>query len=471
MPYSINPSSTVGLHDRLAAALPSCRDRFAAALQAANENMRSRRMTLGGQKPLEVALSALLLEQTDVAQLRELSERLHSLIEHVVEMLLADRDQLRRFFPDLQRIFPYLAKTRGAETWQVLTRYDAAVTPDGGLKIMELNTACPGAFLISEAVSRVTREGFQSIGSVAVDPDTTEIATVQQNSVADGLLHVEKRSGIEPGAIGILNDENELAFELDHLAASLRERGRNAIVADARQLQLRGDRLYYGDDYLSVVFNKFRISTPNSPNHCWRPGFESRYAAFLDAQRQGQVVSVNNLVGITVAENKSLLALLHDPEVLNNLTNHEQRIVRQHVLWTARLADARADFHGQPIDLLPYVKANRERFVIKPANEGRGFGVVVGKYCTADQWNAALQVREDLPQVVQEYAETLAFPVVCDRGGTVTARSMFLTLGLATICGRYQGLVSRVSASPITNVAREGFGQAVFVSTNSRPVG
>ena len=45
---------------------------------------------------------------------------------------------------------------------------------------------------------------------------------------------------------------------------------------------------------------------------------------------------------------------------------------------------------------------------------------------------------------------------------------MFLTVGLSTICRSYEGVVSRVSANPVTNVAREGFGQAVFVSTNNR---
>ena len=80
----------------------------------------------------------------------------------------------------------------------------------------------------------------------------------------------------------------------------------------------------------------------------------------------------------------------------------------------------------------------------------------------------ACQVREDMPQVVQEYVEALTFPVICNRQGTVAARPMYLTLGLATIDGRYVGLVSRVSANAVTNVAREGYGQAVFVASNHR---
>ncbi|NIP87432.1 MAG: hypothetical protein GTO03_18515 [Planctomycetales bacterium] len=101
--------------------------------------------------------------------------------------------------------------------------------------------------------------------------------------------------------------------------------------------------------------------------------------------------------------------------------------------------------------------------MIKPANEGRGFGVVIGKYCSQQEWDAACQLQENVPQVVQEFAETLTFPVVSHRGGRVHADPMYLTLGLGILAGRYDGLVSRISTNPVTNVAREGFGQAVFV--------
>jgi hypothetical protein len=40
---------------------------------------------------------------------------------------------------------------------------------------------------------------------------------------------------------------------------------------------------------------------------------------------------------------------------------------------------------------------------------------------------------------------------------------MYLTLGLASVCGRFRGVLSRVSASRITNVAREGYVQGVLL--------
>jgi hypothetical protein len=468
MAYRIDPTATVDFHDRLATALPAIEDQCARSLAAANGEMHQKNLCLARQKPLEVALSALLLDEADVKQFEMLALRLHALIEQVLDYLIRRPDALDHHFPDLRRIFPFFAKTSGLPTWQALARYDAAVQPDGGVKIMELNTACPGAFMISEAVSQVTQHGFQRLDRALIELDDLAIGSVRPRRLRDKLLGVEEASGIEQGTIGILHDENELSFELRNLADSFRAAGREAILADARELKLENGRLTHEGRYLSLVYNKFRISTPNSPNHCWRDGFESRYSAFLEAQKEGLVVSVNNLVGLTVGESKALLAVLRHPEVQRELSDDDKRLIENHVLWTARLQDAQIDFHGEMIDLLPYVLQHRERFVIKPANEGRGFGVVVGKYCDAETWTEACQLQDDVPQVVQEYAETLTFPVVSDRFGRVTADRMFLTVGLSIICGSYEGVVSRISASPVTNVAREGFGQAVFVSTNNR---
>ena len=141
-------------------------------------------------------------------------------------------------------------------------------------------------------------------------------------------------------------------------------------------------------------------------------------------------------------------------------------MIQDHVLWTTRLADKRTVLNGQEVDLRPYLHEHRDEFVIKPANEGRGYGVTIGKYASAEQWNQACQIDPHVPKVVQQFAPSIVFPVICDTAGQASAREMFLTLGLASICGRYEGLISRISANPVTNVAREGFGQAVFVDAN-----
>lgn len=451
------------------------------ALAVANRELAERRLTFGHVKPLEAALTALLLSKDDVQFLARTAEALHAAIEKALEYATAAPDRLERFFPEHRRVFPFLARTAGWQAWQVVARYDMAVTEEGRLKLLELNTSCPGGLLISEAMSDVTRHGLaeidDSIGQTLAS--WPENATVPADVLADELLALEDAAGVTPDTIGVLKDENGLSFELDLLADSLRRHNRQVVIANAEELRLQEDRLLYGDQVISLTYNKFRVSTPESPNHCWRDGFAQRYEAFLAAQQNGGVVSVNNLGGIALAEDKSFLAILADPEIRALFSADEQLLLDEHVLWTARLQKGPVILHGQAVDLVPYVRANREQFVIKPANEGRGFGVVVGKYADEKEWAAACLVDPRVPKIVQEFTNSVTLPVVClprgsgqpiapaplgasAAGGESVVQEMFLTLGLTLVRGRYRGLVSRVSANPVTNVAREGFGQAVF---------
>jgi hypothetical protein len=332
-------------------------------------------------------------------------------------------------------------------------------------------------------MSEATRHGLAELGGPVHErlAGWPRNATISAGALADELLALEDASGVSPDAIAVLNDENDLTFELDLVADSLRRHNRQVVIASAADLRYARDRLLYNDQVISLTYNKFRTSTPESPNHCWSDGFAQRYAAFLAAQQNGNIVSVNNLGGIALAEDKSLLAVFADEDVRQLLSADERRLVDEHLLWTARLEHGPGVLDGQLVDLVPFVRQHRERFVIKPANEGRGYGVVVGKYASDSDWASACRVDASVPKIVQEFTESVVLPVVCNvhepgvqatlsrapvgaaSGGEPVVREMFLTLGLTMIRGRYRGLVSRVSANPVTNVAREGFGQAAFL--------
>lgn len=150
------------------------------------------------------------------------------------------------------------------------------------------------------------------------------------------------------------------------------------------------------------------------------------------------------------------------PEVAELLSADERRFIADNVLWTARLEDQRVERHGEEIDLLSYVAQHPDEFVVKPSSEGRGYGVVIGRDCPRDEWQALCAVDAATPRVVQDYVEPVQLPVVCQSGDGLAVREMFLTLGLATVNGRYEGVLSRVSPSRITNVARQGYVQAVL---------
>jgi hypothetical protein len=440
--------------------------RLANALAAADARLGQHDKSYGGLKNLSVALSALVLDVDGMDTLRHTTERLFAIVDRVVDWIIASPERRQRLSADYCRLFDYFRKTPGATHWQAISRYDAVVAEDGRIRIIELNTGCPAGFMHAAAFTNTSATaladlGFQEIAS-------GQPATICPHALVDGLIELESAAiaagHIEPGLAVLLTDENRLTHELDLMLDDFAQRGRTARIAAAEEVAFDGKRATHRGDPISLCYDKFRISIPTSKNHCWRDGFENRYAGFLAAQKAGAIVAVNNLAAQTIAEDKSLLAALTLPEAAAVLSTADREFIAENVLWTARLEDGRILRQGQEIDLLPFVAANKAEFVIKPTSEGRGFGVVIGRECPTDEWQALCQADPTTPRVVQDYVEPAKLSVVCSNESGLASREMYLTLGLATVHGRYEGVLSRISPSRITNVARQGFVQAVLTS-------
>ena len=450
------------LHRRLRAQLPGRSSDYAQALHAANEELHRRRITFGGSRDMATGLTALQLDHAGVATLEAAASITYGLIEKTLDWVAACPDRMQAHFPHLARVFPYLCSTAGWSGKQVVSRYDAVITPAGELKIIELNTCCPAGFLHSETFCRVTQEALASLG-IDGGIESLAPAAIQPDALLDGMLEIEKAAGVAPEMIAALVDENEILHELDLFTAAAREKtSRPVEILDARQLEIRGGRLTHRGRSISLAYNKFRISVPTSRNHCWRPGFEARYASYLRAMADGAAVSVNNLYAMTLGEDKGLLALWSDPELAASFTAEERSFVERHVAWTCPLAHAEVPWRGRALRLPDDLLKHREHFVVKPASEGRGYGVVIGRYADEETWRSACTPDAAAPAVVQEFIEPVQLPVVVCRGGEVAVEDMFLTVGLASVCGRYRGLLSRVSPNAVTNVARTGMVQAVL---------
>lgn len=454
-------SATLRLHSSIAEACRAQPARLERCCASANDRLISAGVGFEKGRAMPVAPSALLLSNHDADQLAAVAEQLWRLVEKVLDLVLGDQRLLKTHFSDHARVFDYLIRTRGQNNWQVLSRFDAVVTPEGRLQFVELNTACPAGFSDMSLIADVTAGLLEGLD--LADPFSfSRSVTIARDAFWEKLLEVERQSGVEPGCVAVLNDENALTHELDLLAAGFRVRGRESVVADAAELEHSGGRLMLGGRPISLTFNKFRVSTEHSPNHCWKAGFETRYRAFLQGLREQSFVPVNNLVGLTLAEDKGLLAVLRDPEVQARLTESDRSFIDLHIPWTTRLGTPEVSWDGRTRPLEELLRVHPEQFVVKPANEGRGFGVTLGRHASADDWASACRGSPRMPAIVQTYVPCLMLPVCCLTPDRMEVRPMHTTLSFGLISGRFVGFMSRISPSPVANVARQGFNQPVF---------
>jgi len=121
------------------------------------------------------------------------------------------------------------------------------------------------------------------------------------------------------------------------------------------------------------------------------------------------------------------------------------------------------------IDLVEYVRKNREILVIKPNRSYGGEDILIGPSVTDGEWEDAIEraVRAPGAWVVQRLAKisVYEFPVIAD-DGTVQAAPFYVVVGLAPT--KYGvAILGRASQKQVVNVAQRGGMLAVLVGRHA----
>ena len=152
---------------------------------------------------------------------------------------------------------------------------------------------------------------------------------------------------------------------------------------------------------------------------------------------------------------KAIFAVLTDDELQSVFSADERSAIAAHVPWTRRVAEGRTKRCGAEIDLLPFVRENRERLVMKPNDEYGGKGVFIGWECSESEWDAALQQALSASYVVQDKVELqrLTFP---ELNPELRFRELVVDLDPFVFEGEVEGFLTRLSGSSLANVTSGG---------------
>jgi hypothetical protein len=232
--------------------------------------------------------------------------------------------------------------------------------------------------------------------------------------------------------------------------------------ADVSELRLVGDEVYYGDVKVDLAYRDASVLDLMD----WA-------ADGADVAPMRTLLRQNRIISSIAAEldQKSCFEVLTDPALADRFfTAEERQVLRRHVLWT-RVVSARTTMapSGQVVDLLEYMRKDRESLVLKPNRAYGGTGVVVGPAVTEHEWGDAIDraLNDEERWVVQQIA---AIPVksfhVLDDSNHVQVEPFFMVMGFAP--SRYGvALVVRASQRPVVNIAQHGGMCAVMVSAKA----
>jgi hypothetical protein len=249
---------------------------------------------------------------------------------------------------------------------------------------------------------------------------------------------------------GLVGGPNEFPFLIEFLAA----RGVHAVLCDPRELEVRGGDLHFGDLPIDVVYRDAELAM-----------FVELEADGADLRGLRHAFLHNQVVSSFAGEldHKSVFEILTTPELAAQFSSEQQRIFREHVLWTRRVRDLHTtDPEGAEIDLVPWLRRHKDKLVLKPNRSFGGWGIVVGPHVDLGEWDDALAAAlsessaETGGVVAQQYVDVRVedFPVLAE-DGTVTLEELYVVCGfLATERGI--GVLGRASKKRVVNVGQKG---------------
>jgi hypothetical protein len=244
---------------------------------------------------------------------------------------------------------------------------------------------------------------------------------------------------------------NEFPYLVDYFKAQ----GIPAVLVDPRDLHLKGDELRAGDLPIDVIYRDAEIG-----EYIALEEEGADVSALKEAFLRNQVVS--SIAG--EFDHKSTFEVLTTPELAAHFTLKQQRIFKRHVLWTRIIRDVKTTgFDGEPIDLLPWLRRNKDRIVLKPNRSFGGMGIVVGPHVDLATWDEALaealhvDAAETGGVVAQRYVDVKVkdFPVLSTDGRGISLEEFYVVCGfLATPRGL--GILGRASKKRVVNVGQKG---------------
>jgi len=271
-----------------------------------------------------------------------------------------------------------------------------------------------------------------------------------RRSLLSVLLEIYKQwGGHDTPQIGIVDwadvptlNEHEL------IRMYFEEKGVKSLLADPRALEYHDGHLWAGDFRIDILYKRV-LST----ELIQRMGVDNPIVRAL----RDHAVCMSNAFSAKLMAKKASFTLLSDEQYAHMYSAPELTAIEAHIPWTRLVNERKTNFHGDQIDLVPFIANNRDQLVLKPNDEYGGKGVVIGWETSDDAWRDTLRHALTEPYVVQERVAlpTEDFPSVAD--GQLTFSKRLTDADPFIFQGRtVNGCMTRLSTVALLNVTAGG---------------
>ena len=296
---------------------------------------------------------------------------------------------------------------------ETVGRLDALIDIAGGIRFIEYNAGLCGGAFCSEGVADI----FLDLPVMAWLKNRYSLRFVGLRDrylqvLVEGFHQARGRAPrhlaviLPPGAAGRRFAENA---ELGALVAFAGQSGLEARFTWLEDVTEGGGSLRdeTGEIDIAIVVDWATTLAACPPKHrLWQ------------SRARGGTWVANSLGASVLRSGKHLLAVLSDPSLGLKLRGHERAWIDAHIPWSRLLAPGPSMARGAEVDLVDWVRANRQSLVLKPCFSMGGRGVSLGWECGPEEWELAVDQALLTPSIVQERVVTAAetYPVATADG-------------------------------------------------------
>ena len=329
------------------------------------------------------------------------------------------------------------------------SRLDAFFVDDGqGLRFTEYNAETPAGAAYNDALTEL----FEGMPVMREFQRTHHLRPLPARSgVLRALLgaYEEFSGGRAKPKIAILDWREVPTFsEFLLFERYFTSQGLECRIVDPREVEYTNGKLRAEDFDISLIYK--RVPLHALVERCCIDGPVIRTVP-------DRAVCMVNPFSCKLLHKKASLAVLSDERNAHLFSAEEAEAIAAHIPWTRVVEQRRTTFGGKEIDLPEFIRANRERLVLKPNDEYGGKGIVLGWESTDAEWEGGLAAAAEEPYIVQDRITlpTEAYPSVID--GRLEIFDRMLDTAPFAVDGAYiEGCMTRLGTAALLNVTAGG---------------
>lgn len=424
----------------------------------------------GSMRPVPILIRPRIIRPEQEQYFHKVCMELTSAVEKLVPLYVEDK-RVKALLPFTDQEDRWLREVwakAGDQPQTVVARIDAnadfAIADwDQSFNFFETNSVGVGGMYYgpkaAEIIQKVVVPAMQRIAPALVLKEQFDTRQLLLEQITIHAHAIRKRRL----NTAFIQDKSEVggASEFPFFVEYFKSKGIPCVDVDPSELHMKGEELHAKDLPIDIVYRDTEMRQFIRMEDAGKDVSALR-TAFL----RNQVVS--SLAG--EFDHKSTFEVLTTPELMKHFTQKQQKIFYKHVLWTRIVKERKSsDPDDKPIDLVPWLRRNKDSLVLKPNRSFGGAGIVIGPHVDLHTWDEAIGAAledtggEKGGMVAQRYVEvrTKDFPVLNPDGG-ISLEEFYVVCGFLST-PRGLGILSRASKKRVVNVGQKGGLTAVLV--------